>query len=428
MENPGLDELERFRPQWVLYWGDRFARSQFAIWEPYLRRSRYRFLVLVDGPGAVPQAVLDATGDMGNLVFAHSGWPIARLEQVDSVQGVLYVGNRARNFHGVTALPGVAHVFLGHGHSGKAGSARRVVTLYDAVFVASYSDVARWARPDRQRLRSLACAIGAPIVGGLQARSAAPAALEGRAPRVLYLPTWEGHTPETRNYCSLDVVLEALRAAPPTAELAIRPHPATGHIEKGLLGVLEQYEQFRSPSAPATKGRNKADAMNHADVAVSDNSGATSEFLFTRKPVVMPWGPHLRRAGISMAELRRIYPYAYVWDVRSQPLDQAVRAALADRRLARERERYAQEVFRGHRSLDEAAQTLDIALSVLPLRGWPVPLRLLFEAKLLLHRTRGRLAARRARRSVEAPDPAPGRVGRHLTSSSPGAPAGPGGR
>ena len=34
-----------------------FARSQYDIWEPYLRRSRYRFLVLVDGPGAVPQEV-----------------------------------------------------------------------------------------------------------------------------------------------------------------------------------------------------------------------------------------------------------------------------------------------------------------------------------------------------------------------------------
>lgn len=400
MENPGREELERFRPQWVLYWGSRFARTQYAIWKPYLRHSSYRFLVLVDGTGPIPQSTIDASADLKNVAFAHSGWPLERLQQLDSLQGVLYVGNRRTNFRAVNALPKVAHVFLGHGHSGKAGSAARVATLYDSLFVASYSDVNRWAQPIRRRIRPLACAVGAPIVGGLQARTGGPPTLNGRGPRVLYLPTWEGHSLVSRNYTSLDVVLAALKATPLTGEFAIRPHPATGHIVERLLGVLEEYEQFVSPSARSTKGRNKAIAMNRADVVVSDISGATSEFLFTRKPVVMPWGPHLKKAGISTADLQKMYPYAYIWDVGAESIDHAVRAALADRRLARERERYARKVFRGHRSIQEAAQTLDTALSVLPLRRSPVPLPLLFEAKLLLRRTTRRPLRRALRAAV----------------------------
>ncbi len=54
--------------------------------------------MLVDGSGAIPPAFVQEAADWDNVAFAHSRWPLARLRQVDSLQGVLYVGNRVKNF------------------------------------------------------------------------------------------------------------------------------------------------------------------------------------------------------------------------------------------------------------------------------------------------------------------------------------------
>lgn len=385
LENPELVELAEFRPQWCLYWGGAFAKTQFTIWEPYLRRSRYRFLVFVDGAGAIPTSVIDAAAGMNNVAFAHSGWSIQHLRRVPSLHGILYVGNRRQNFTAVQALPKVAHVFIGHGHSAKRGSAARVNTLYDAVFLASYDDLARFPRPVRQRIRPLACAIGAPIAEGLEARTAVSATVSPCHPRVLYMPTWEGYGRD--NYTSLKVVLASLHSAPPTriAEFSFRPHPGTGTEQEELRAVRKEYTDVvtTTPGPVLTK----AAAMNRTDVGLCDISGVTSEFLFTRKPVVLAWGSHLRDAGLSAANVRKLYPYAYVWDVEHQSLDEAVHAVLADDQLAERRHSIADAVFRGHRTLEEAVRTFDVALSVMPWRRLPIWPRALFEAKLSAAKT-----------------------------------------
>ncbi len=161
---------------------------------------RHGIPVRVDGNGAIPSKIVEAAAEWDNVAFAHSGWPLSRLLQVDSLEGVLYVGNRTRNFRAVKLLPEAAHVFIGHGHSAKAGSSARVATLYDAVLVAGYTDVDRWTQAVQRRLRPRALAIGAPVVPGL--RATAGRLPRTRPPRVLYLPTWEGHTRRTRIYCS----------------------------------------------------------------------------------------------------------------------------------------------------------------------------------------------------------------------------------
>lgn len=379
MENPGLEELQAFAPQWVLYWGGKLGPAQLKIWEPYLRRSGYRYLVLVDGEGAIPPEVLDRGAELPNVAYAHSGWPAERLEQVRSLQGVLYVGHRPHNRAAIAALPGKAHVFIGHGNSGKRSSGSRAALRFTAVLVASYSDLDRYPRPVRERLRTRVCAVGAPIVEGLSAPRATGAVPE--RPKVLYLSTWEGHSAQA-DYCSLSVVLASLQAAPPVRceELVLRPHPGTGKVRSEVRSVRDAVAAYgaRAPEL------DKAAAMQRADVAVCDISGATSEFLFTRKPVVLAWGPHLKALGLTRKRVQALYPFAYLWDVERQSLDDAVHTALHDEALARRRERAADDVFRGHRTLDEAARTFDLALSVMPLRRTRVPLRVLFEARVRL--------------------------------------------
>ncbi len=378
MENPDPGELREFAPQWVLYWGNRMSRSQYAIWEPFLRRSRFRYLVLVDGPGAVPREVQEQAADLPNVAFAHSGWPKERLNDVASVLGVLYVGHRPQNAGAIAALPGLAHVFIGHGNSGKRSSGARLALQYDSVLVASYGDLVRWAPPVRRRLRLRVCAVGAPVVEGLD--GPAPTGPAPQRPRVLYLPTWEGKS-LAADYSSLGPVLSSLRAAPPVGceELTMRPHPGTGNVRREVRALRDGVAAFTT--GPPL---DKAAAMLRADVAVCDISGVASEFLFTRKPIVLPWGPHLRDRGLTRKRVQALYPFAHLWDVSGPSLDEAVHAAQHDAALAHRRERAADEVFRGHRSLDEAVRTFDVALSVMPLRRTRVPLRVLFEARLRL--------------------------------------------
>ena len=379
MENPGLKELRAFKPQFVLYWGRSFAHSQYAIWEPYLKRSRFRFLVLVDGKGAIPPHVVARGEKLGNVAFAHSGWSFRQLKQVPSMVGILYVGHRPQNFSAVRALGSLAHVWLGHGHSGKRAYANRVATLYDSVYLGSYKDLRQYDLPVRRRIRTSVCAIGAPIVEGLLApeQTGPPPA----RPKVVYLPTWEGYQAGGGNYTSLELVLESLQASPPTSveEIVLRSHPATGSQLPHMKDVRDAYAAYTSSPPPATK----AEAMNRADVGICDFSGATSEFLFTRKPIVLPWGRHLAKIDWSLEATRELYPYAYVWDVAHESFDDAVQHALHDEELGKVRRQWADDFFRGHRSLDEAAKTFDAALSVLHRHASPVPLRALFEAKLL---------------------------------------------
>ena len=206
-------------------------------------------------------------------------------------------------------------------------------------------------------------------------------------PKVLYLPTWEGRA-EGGDYSSLEVVRDSLRDAPPQtcAEVVARPHPGTGNVQPRMKAVRDDVLALTTPPPVP----DKAGAMLRADVGVCDISGATSEFLFTRKPVVLPWGPHLRRRGLTRKRVAALYPYAYLWDVRRQTLDEAVHAVLHDADLTRRREQAAADTFRGHRTLEEAVRTFDTALGVMPLRRTRVPLRVLFEARVRLAALRRR--------------------------------------
>lgn len=341
-----------------MYWGDRFATSQLEIWEPYLRASRHRFLVLCD-PGPIPQRVIDRVlASSTNIAFAHSGWDLEQVRSASSVKGFLYVGNRRRNFLVVARHPRKMHVFIGHGDSGKASSYSRAATLYDAVFVARYSAL-KGFRPDvAARIRWRSLAIGAAVPGGLEDGSGTSGSAAPALPLVLYCPTWEGYRPLHR-YTSLEVVAAELERLGPERpfRLTVRPHPGTGKKLPHLENILDTLH-----AAGAEPSSNKIADMNAADVLLGDVSGATSEFLFTGKPTILAYGPHLAGPGLTREKLQELYPYAYVWDVGTQSLSDAVRAALADPAGRRRRRRARSEVYRGHRDVAEATATFDLAL------------------------------------------------------------------
>lgn len=353
------DGSASFDPQWCVFWAHHVRSSQFAIWQPYLRRSRYRFAIMASADD-IPAPVRDEVGRLANcMVMEPYEEALDRLAEGREFEGFLYVGSNMDNAAVMDAFPDAAHVWIGHGDSAKKANRHRTASVYDSVFVADYAAVQRYPRAIRRWVLEGACAIGAPIVEGLRAD---PWEIPRPVRTLLYAPTWEGFA-SGADYSSLaDVGPVLLAEMPRLAErdttVLLRPHPGTGIRVPELRDLLEQLE-----AAGAVRGRVKGDELMRADVIVSDVSGVTSEYLFTRRPAILPVTQRLRKLIKDEDGIRAEYPWVYQWDVRSEGLVDRIEALERDDPLASAREVAARRLFRDHRTLDDAVRSFDLALA-----------------------------------------------------------------
>jgi hypothetical protein len=379
MKSPrGLAELQAFDPQWCVFWERTVGAAQFAIWLPYLRRSRYRYVVMASGDG-FPADVRDAILELPNCAILEpyaESW--ALLRKCRGFKGFLFITHRPDNFRLVRGMSGALHVWLGHGESGKRSSGSRTASLYDSVFLASYAGLRRFPRSIRRWVGDGACAIGTPIVEGAFADPT-----PGPRPihTILYAPTWEGYRDEV-DYSSLPEFGPLLAAAIPRladagVDVVVRPHPATGKRRPDYAEIVDALV-----AAGASHGGDKARAFAEADLMISDVSGVLSEFLFTRKPTAMPV-THRLLAVTPAAKLQREYGWVDRWPIDGLDIEARVAEIATTDRLRRARLAAADRTFRGHRSLDDAVATFDLALSTVRWRRSWIPPRYVFEARRL---------------------------------------------
>jgi hypothetical protein len=373
---PTIDELRAFAPDWCIFWPGDVSPSQFAIWRPYLERSRFRYLVMARG-GRVRDGERAAIAALPNCLAMEATDESARwLKGVPNFRGFLYVlGFKPATFTNVNTFRNQAHVWIAHGESEKLSSSPRSASIYDAIFIARYRGLRRFPRAIRPWLRRTACAIGAPILGGAVADP-------WREPRpiqtILYASTWEGYSDHT-NYSSMVDVAPALAAALPElrdrgVRVIVRPHPLNGRRVPALAAALNELI-----AAGAERGTDKAADFAASDLIITDVSGVNTEYLFTRKPSLMPVLSQLKAVGRTRAELARDHPWAYQWDPRTEPLlDRLAQLERSDP-LRDRREAAARALFRGHTSIDEAVRTFDLALGATWFRRTPIPVRWAFE-------------------------------------------------
>jgi hypothetical protein len=378
-----LDALVAFEPQWCLFWAHHVRPAQLAIWLPYLRRSRYRYVITASGD-IIADSVRNAVADLPNVAVVE---PFAEarawLRQCRGFRGVLYIVSQPDNM-ALLSMRAASHVWIGHGESGKKANAHRTASVYDSVFVADYAAVDRYQRSIRRWVASGACAIGTPMVEGI---TADPWTRPRPIRTILYAPTWEGRAPST-DYGSLEAVAPELIAALPTLtergiRLIVRPHPGTGGRRPALRPIVAALVD-----AGAVRGQDKAQDFTDADIIIGDVSGNTSEFLFTRKPAIMPVTPRLVEVMKGERRITTEYPWVYQWRVGSEDLLERLGALERADPLRSARERAARRTFRDHRTIDDAVRTFDIALSVTRWRRRPISVRRAFEAKRLLSRLR----------------------------------------
>jgi hypothetical protein len=396
--DPADDEtLLDFDPHWCLFWGKAVTGFHLDIWVPYLRHSAHRYVVMA-GEDRFSDAVRERIAGLPNVRIVE---PFAQakawLKLCPSFQGFLYIGTKAANFDVVNSFGGSSHVWLGHGESDKVYNAFRTASLYDAMFVARYGVVARYPRAIRRWVAAGACAIGTPILDGAT-RDPWPDPRPVRT--ILYAPTWEGHG-ERADYQSLAEVGPALIEALPALRergvtVIFRPHPSIGSRVPELRDVRDAVL-----AAGARPGGDKAADFAAADVILSDISGVTAEFLFTEKPAIMPVTERLIGLGKDDARLAAEYPWVYRWHVGSTGLPDRIGELERHDPLRDRRAKAAREMFRGHRSIEDAAASFDLALRSVAWRKTPIPVRWVFEARRrvpLLRDPRLDPVARRLRR------------------------------
>jgi len=392
------DDLVGFDPNWCLFWGRGVTGFHLDIWMPYLRRSRHRYLIM-SGEDRFSDAVREQIASLPNcrILEPYAGAK-ERLRSCTDFRGFLYIGTKEQNFRVVNGFGGKSHVWLGHGESDKVYNAFRTASLYDSLFVARYSVVQRYPRAIRRWVAAGACAIGTPILdGAVKDPWVRPKPIR----TILYAPTWEGHSARA-DYASLPTVGPALIGALPALSargvtVVMRPHPTTGSRRPELKDMRD-----RIFAAGARPGGDKVADFSAADVIISDISGVTAEFLFTEKPVIMPVTSAMADLGKDDGRLAAEYPWAYRWHVEQESLGEVLARLEAQDPLRAARADAARDMFRGHRTIDAAVASFDLALDCVRWRKTRIPVRWVYEAKRrfpVLHDRRiGRVAARLVRR------------------------------
>jgi hypothetical protein len=217
----------------------------------------------------------------------------------------MYTANVGKTIH-MLRVPGVRHVFIGHGDSDKTGSSNPFSKVYSEIWVAGPAGRDRYRRANIGIHDEDIIEVGRPQLSGIEPRrSAADGVLT-----VLYAPTWEGWTndPAHTSVVRTGPKLVARLLALPGVRVLYKPHPFTGRVTVAAATadatIRASIAQAGSPHAVVVgAARSLYDCFNDSDVLVADISSVLSDFIESQKPYVVA-----NLTGRPDEEFRAEYP------------------------------------------------------------------------------------------------------------------------
>lgn len=331
-----LEALRSYGPEVVVYFSSpQSGTYALTVWTDVVNALRPRTVVLVRESVHLP--ALEAL--TVPIVVLPTATDVEAFH-LDSMRVVLYPTNVIRNNH-MVRLPGLLHCFIGHGDSDKAGSFSPVSRMYDEIWVAGQAGVDRYRAAAEGFILDRLRIVGRPQLAHI--RLGEPLTPD-RPLTVLYAPTWEGFF-ELSDYSSVapmgvDLVSRLLGRG---ARVLYKPHPATGQRLKDATRVSDEIAELLEsaggdsgvvPPAPGAL----YDAFNEADVVITDVSSVISDFLASRKPLVVT-NPK-RFSGDVFATMFPSTRACYVIEEPAE-LDGALDDVVRRDSMKEERERYA---------------------------------------------------------------------------------------
>jgi hypothetical protein len=215
------DQVTAYRPEVVLYFsGSLDSTYQVNMWLSTLERMHRRSLIIMRERALVP--LLGRTSIP--VVCLPSGVDMMNFE-LPTVRVGLFVSNVGKNIH-LLRVPGIKHVFIGHGDSDKEASFNPFSKVYDEVWVAGRAGRDRYLRAGVGVEDDDIVEVGRPQLASIATRPAA-----GPMRTVLYAPTWEGWTDDLQHSSLADMgpaIVRALLDRSPEIRVLYKPHPLTG--------------------------------------------------------------------------------------------------------------------------------------------------------------------------------------------------------
>lgn len=309
-----LAELRKFDPQVIVFWPQGISLSQYRIWEPYIRNSRHRIAVIAKTHEGKPRP------NAPNVFFEDEDEiSLEQINALSSFRTALYPTIRTRTATLVKAFPSKFHVFIGHGDSDKDSSSRSTAGQFDYIFVAD--EDARLRYRSQRFPRRMFHEIGAPFYDGIEQGKT------GKTPsRVVYAPTWEGYG-DSNNYTSLPAVAHTLKnGAEAFADLTVSfmCHPGAG----GRLPEVKSSISVVKKSFSAVRNSSKVAVFNKSDAMLTDVSGVMTEYLATRKPIVVT---DIGTDAFTTALARsKFSDYVALWSPEKETLAEAIDRAMSD--------------------------------------------------------------------------------------------------
>lgn len=284
-----VDELTAGQPRYIVYVAASLGMARHITnqWLPVFDRVPTPGFVMVRGASELP--VLAAS--RLPVVYA-AGARQVELLTLPGVRAAFYQSFALKNAN-LQRNPDLVHVMLNHGDSDKASSFNGQAAGYDELWVAGPIAIERYLAAGVRVPRDRFVMVGRPqvadlVVGPLPRQP-------GELPVVLYAPTWEGYYDET-DHTSLEVMGEPLvrwlLARPEPVRVWFKPHPASGRLRPGVRAASERIRRLLAAAGPQhvlvdEVGMSLVEALSSADVLVTDVSSVASDYLATRRPLVV---------------------------------------------------------------------------------------------------------------------------------------------
>jgi hypothetical protein len=266
-------QIVEYAPQVVIYFsGGATSAYQINMWLEVAARLDQRVLIILR-----ERAVLKELAPTSLPVLCVPGAVDLMALDLPTVRVALYAANTGKNIH-FLRLPGMSHVFIGHGDSDKVASINPFCKVYDEVWVAGPAGRERFARAmigvDDQDVFEVGRPQLAPIEHAPQRKSDGPIT-------VLYAPTWEGWTDEPLNTSLMTMgrtLVEAILQHPDQVRLIYKPHPLTGRRStkasaenETIISMIDKANAARAANRSAPTANPSAEAE-----AVAGNGGGSA--------------------------------------------------------------------------------------------------------------------------------------------------------
>ncbi len=351
-------DLALDQPSYLYYVDASLGQSKYIAnqWLPVFDQAPQSGVVMVRVASELP--IISPTHL--SIVLASTPRSVERLT-LPTIRAAFYGGFALKNTQ-LMRNPSIKHVMLNHGDSDKASSFNATAAAYDELWVAGQAAVDRYEGAGIHVPADHYALIGRPQVESLKV---GPLSKDPKV--VLYAPTWEGYFDQT-DYTSLDrcgaeLVAWLLREHP-EIHIWFKPHPSSGRFRSSMLAAKARIGELLRAAGPAhvlvdDLGYSLAEAMNHADVLVTDVSSVASDFLATRRPLLVT-----NPADLTEAEFEAAYPgLAWGYQLRGDLANvaQAFNAAFGVDPLAPQREAAAGYILGDHP--DGPQQTFNRAMA-----------------------------------------------------------------